>query len=141
MGVSLLLILLVCAFSILCHILLQGLRRNIAAAQDTGLRYVIVPFYITSIPGLLLQPIVIPILESLPGKWTKGWLPYGFSPFRLAPTKILTQPRQVSRLRSSLELWLPTVPAGRSRHIHRSLAHPERNLHLRSGSLHPGLSP
>lgn len=67
------------------YTLVQGLRRNIAIAQATGLRYVIVPFYITSIPWLLLQPVVLPLLDRLPERWTKGWLPY-------APSFLLWRP-------------------------------------------------
>ena len=61
--------------SLLCFMLLHNLRRNIAIARNTGLSYVIVPFYITSGPWLLLQPIIYPLFDKLPAKWTQEWLP------------------------------------------------------------------
>lgn len=78
------------AFTLLSYTLVQSFRRNIASAQATGLRYVIVPFYITSVPWLLLQPILLPLLDRLPERLTKGWLPYApHLPPRL-PKTILT---------------------------------------------------
>lgn len=74
MNFSLVSIVVLVALLILCCTFVQGLRRNIAVARSTGLRYVIVPFHITSVPWMLLQPIVLPILDRLPASWTRQWL-------------------------------------------------------------------
>ncbi|KAL8861937.1 MAG: hypothetical protein Q9178_001807 [Gyalolechia marmorata] len=81
------------ALGISFFLLFNRLGHNIAIARATGLPYVIVPIYITSLPWLLLQPLCIPLLEKLPQSWTQGWLPflafgrgwnYGYQPFRTA---------------------------------------------------------
>ncbi|KAL8917288.1 MAG: hypothetical protein Q9172_005914 [Xanthocarpia lactea] len=81
------------ALGISFFLLFNRLGHNIAIARATGLPYVIVPIYITSLPWLLLQPLCIPLLEQLPQSWTQGWLPflafgrgwnYGYQPFRTA---------------------------------------------------------
>ena len=76
MIISFLGVFLISALVLLSYITIQGLRGNIALAKATGLRYVIVPFYITSLPWLLLQPVCLPILDRLPERWTRNWLPY-----------------------------------------------------------------
>ena len=58
-----------------CFSLITGFRRNVAQAKRTGLPYVIVPVHITSVPWILLQPVCLPLLGSLPESWTRTWLP------------------------------------------------------------------
>lgn len=87
MALPILMVFFLSALTFVSYALVQSLRRNIASAQATGLRYVIVPFYIASVPWLLLQPIFLPLLDHLPERLTKGWLPY-------APRFPLWLPRQ-----------------------------------------------
>ena len=56
--------------------LIRGLRHNTSIAKSTGLRYIIVPCHVASIPWLSLQPIILPVLDFLPDSWTSKWLPY-----------------------------------------------------------------
>ena len=76
MIISILRVFLISALILLFYIFIQGLRSNVALAKATGLRYVIVPISITSVPWLQLQPVCLPILDLLPERWTKNWLPY-----------------------------------------------------------------
>lgn len=66
---------LIAIIGILCYTLARGLGQNIAIAKASGIRYVITPLYIMSVPWLLLQPVLVPLLEYFPEIWTENWLP------------------------------------------------------------------
>ena len=54
---------------------LSSLRHNVDAAKSTGLNYVIVPFFIFGIPWAIAEPLLVPLFELLPDRWTERWLP------------------------------------------------------------------
>lgn len=58
----------------LCYYV-QGLRHNIAEAKSSGFKYVIVPCFFLSAPWAIAQPVLLPLLYSLPKTWTESWLP------------------------------------------------------------------
>ena len=47
--------------------------RNLAAAKQSGLPYVIVPFYFVNRTWHLSQIIVVPLVRKLPRSWTDPW--------------------------------------------------------------------
>ncbi|KAJ5636928.1 uncharacterized protein N7484_010241 [Penicillium longicatenatum] len=72
---------------------LVSLVVNVFRARKTGLAYVIVPCSFLGAPWLLTQPLLLPLLNSLPQTWTENWLPLllfndgwhnGYEPFRRA---------------------------------------------------------
>ncbi|KAI4105196.1 MAG: hypothetical protein LQ339_003527 [Xanthoria mediterranea] len=52
----------------------MGLRRNIKAARESGLRWFVAPHFIASMTWLPLSFILMPIYRSLPSAWTDPWL-------------------------------------------------------------------
>ncbi|GAB7346615.1 hypothetical protein MBLNU459_g1755t1 [Dothideomycetes sp. NU459] len=49
--------------------------RNLAAAKQSGIPYVIAPVYMFNRFWLVTHRLWIPFLEKLPSKWTENWLP------------------------------------------------------------------
>ena len=61
---------------VICYSQIRKLLHNIAEARSSGFYYLITPFYPFSLPWVLVQPILVPILTSLPARWTQPWLTY-----------------------------------------------------------------
>ena len=59
----------------LSYLRARSLYKFIAEAKDTGLPYTILPVYIFSVPWALAQPILVPLLNLLPARFTERWLP------------------------------------------------------------------
>ncbi|KAF1948751.1 cytochrome P450 [Byssothecium circinans] len=73
----------------------RSLKRNVRLARGSGLRYIVSPVYFQSIPWILLQEALLPILRQLPETFTQSWLPLslffrtwgvGYEPFEIAGT-------------------------------------------------------
>lgn len=71
----------------------RALQRNIAVAKASGFAYVISPVFFQSIPWIILQESLLPLLTKLPQSWTDSWLPLslfyriwhsGYTPFEKA---------------------------------------------------------
>lgn len=54
---------------------IRALQRNIAAAKQSGLPYVLSPVYFQQIWWVILQELFLPVLRLLPVSWTESWLP------------------------------------------------------------------
>lgn len=52
----------------------RALAKNIAAAKQTGLPYVVTPFYHFNPWWLILHPLLLPFLRRLPKSWTEPTL-------------------------------------------------------------------
>jgi hypothetical protein len=52
-----------------------SLRKNIALAKQSGIKYVVIPIYTYNLYWLLTHRLFLPLLERLPKAWTKSWLP------------------------------------------------------------------
>jgi hypothetical protein len=74
--VAALAIIIVIGVTLLSYSQIRGLWRNIAAAKSSGFKYFILPTSLLSIPWVLAQPLLLPILDHLPESWTERWLPY-----------------------------------------------------------------
>ncbi|KAF7941443.1 hypothetical protein EAE99_001080 [Botrytis elliptica] len=75
-----------------CVSTLHSLRKNIVAAKQSGLKYVITPFHISHKGWLATQTLILPLLRKLPESMTSSWLPLlifdrvwhaGYEPFAL----------------------------------------------------------
>ncbi|KAF2183918.1 cytochrome P450 [Zopfia rhizophila CBS 207.26] len=73
----------------------RALQRNITAARASGFKYVVSPVFFQSIPWILLQEALLPILKKVPAERTESWLPlslfyriwhFGYEPFEKAGT-------------------------------------------------------
>ncbi|KAF2462884.1 cytochrome P450 [Lindgomyces ingoldianus] len=71
----------------------RSLQHHISQARESGLKFYISPFYFQSVPWILLQEALLPVLLKLPTSWTDSWLPlslffriwhYGYKPFEAA---------------------------------------------------------
>jgi hypothetical protein len=51
-----------------------ALAKNIAAAKQTGLPIVVIPWYNFSTGWMILQIFIMPLLRKLPTSFTKPWL-------------------------------------------------------------------
>jgi hypothetical protein len=51
-----------------------ALAKNIAAAKQTGLPYVVIPWYNFSTAWMILQMFFLPLLKKLPTSMTHPWL-------------------------------------------------------------------
>lgn len=56
--------------------LVFSLYRNYAVARSSGLRCIIVPFHLANVPWVIVQPLILPLLDKLPTRWTSPWLPF-----------------------------------------------------------------
>lgn len=50
--------------------------RNLAAAKQSGLPYVVAPVYMFSRVWLVTHRLLLPLLKKLPTSWTDPWLQY-----------------------------------------------------------------
>ena len=72
---------------------LRAFQLNIARAKASGFVYTRSPIYFLSIPWILSQEPLLPLLRKLPDRWTESWLPLslfyriwhsGYAPFEKA---------------------------------------------------------
>jgi cytochrome P450 len=56
--------------------LVLSLHRNYAVARASGLRCIIVPFHLANVSWVIIQPLILPLLDRLPTRWTSPWLPF-----------------------------------------------------------------
>lgn len=69
---------LILAITLFWYFRLQRICRNIKEAKSSGLKYVILPFFIFSTTWAIIQALFLPLLDRLPESWTESWLPYIF---------------------------------------------------------------
>ncbi len=74
---SALVVIVAIAFSSFCSYLKsRSLFHNIAEAKSSGFPYLVIPFSPFALPWTLAQPLLAPLLNSLPSSWTQPWLSY-----------------------------------------------------------------
>ncbi|KAF2109771.1 cytochrome P450 [Lophiotrema nucula] len=87
-------------YGVACY---RSLQRNIRRARESGFKYVVAPVYFQSMPWILQQEALLPILRRLPKALTRSWLPLslffriwdsGYEPFETigADTFIVASP-------------------------------------------------
>ncbi|MCJ1344328.1 hypothetical protein MMC31_002531 [Peltigera leucophlebia] len=102
---GLLIVTLILAVALLLYFRVQQFWRNIEEAKSSGLKYVVLPFFIFSTPWAIIHAVFLPLLDRLPERWTESWLPlltftrgwhYGYEPFRKIGTDtfIVVSPTQ-----------------------------------------------
>lgn len=56
-------------------------RKNLKAAQDSGITYAVVPFYLVNRLLQILCIILVPLIRKLPSKWTEPWFELTLEPW------------------------------------------------------------
>ena len=56
-------------------------RRNVKAAQDSGIPYIIVPFFMVNRVYQVFWIVLIPLMNKLPDSWTFPWLELTLEPW------------------------------------------------------------
>lgn len=59
-----------------CYDTYTSLQRNIKAAKESGLPYVVVPVNLYNRLWLVFGGLLLPHLRKLPMRWTENWLEY-----------------------------------------------------------------
>lgn len=73
---ALLIVTLILAVALFWYFRVQQICGNIEEAKSSGLKFVVLPFFIFSTPWAITQAVFLPLLDRLPESWTESWLPY-----------------------------------------------------------------